>query len=45
MKKILFDFITLQDVFEHIYDAEKAFSVIARTLKLRGAHFWRCTND
>lgn len=34
----LFDIVITQDVFEHLYDPEKAFKEIARTLKRGGAH-------
>ncbi len=35
-----FDLIVTQDVMEHIYNPEKAFSEIARTLKRGGAHIF-----
>lgn len=35
-----FDLIITQDVMEHLYDPEKAFSEIARTLKKGGAHIF-----
>jgi SAM-dependent methyltransferase len=35
-----FDIVITQDVFEHIYNPEKAFSEIARTLKYGGAHIF-----
>ncbi len=35
-----FDLVITQDVFEHIFDAEKAFREIYRTLKLGGAHIF-----
>jgi SAM-dependent methyltransferase len=35
-----FDLVISQDVMEHIYDPEKAFSEIARTLKKGGAHIF-----
>lgn len=35
-----FDIIITQDVFEHIYNPEKAFSEIARTLKHEGSHIF-----
>jgi hypothetical protein len=36
----MFDIIITQDVFEHIYNPNKAFSEIARTLKNGGAHIF-----
>jgi SAM-dependent methyltransferase len=35
-----FDLVISQDVMEHIFNPEKAFSEIARTLKLGGAHIF-----
>lgn len=35
-----FDLVITQDVFEHIYNPEKAFKEIARTLKKGGAHIF-----
>lgn len=35
-----FDIVITQDVFEHIYDPEKAFSEIGRTLKHGGSHIF-----
>jgi hypothetical protein len=35
-----FDIVITQDVMEHVYDAEKAFSEIARTLKKGGSHIF-----
>lgn len=35
-----FDIVITQDVMEHVYDPEKAFSEIARTLKKGGAHIF-----
>jgi len=35
-----FDIVITQDVFEHIYDARKAFAEIARTLKPGGTHIF-----
>jgi SAM-dependent methyltransferase len=35
-----FDLVITQDVMEHIYDPQKAFSEIARTLKKGGAHIF-----
>lgn len=35
-----FDLVISQDVMEHVYDPEKAFSEIARTLKKGGAHIF-----
>jgi len=35
-----FDIVITQDVFEHIYNPEKAFSEIARTLKHGGSHIF-----
>jgi len=36
----IFDIVITQDVFEHIYNPEKAFSEIARTLKQGGSHIF-----
>jgi SAM-dependent methyltransferase len=36
----IFDIVITQDVFEHIYNPEKAFSEIARTLKHGGSHIF-----
>lgn len=36
----VFDLVITQDVMEHIYDPEKAFSEIGRTLKPNGAHIF-----
>lgn len=35
-----FDIVVTQDVMEHVYDPEKAFAEIARTLKSGGAHIF-----
>jgi SAM-dependent methyltransferase len=35
-----FDLVVTQDVFEHVFDAPKAFSEVARTLKPEGAHIF-----
>ncbi|HEY3251746.1 MAG TPA: class I SAM-dependent methyltransferase, partial [Ignavibacteria bacterium] len=36
----IFDIIVTQDVMEHVYNPEKAFKEIARTLKKGGAHIF-----
>jgi hypothetical protein len=36
----IFDIVITQDVFEHLYNPEKAFSEIARTLKHGGSHIF-----
>lgn len=36
----MFDLVITQDVFEHIYNPDKAFSEIERTLKYGGAHIF-----
>jgi SAM-dependent methyltransferase len=36
----IFDLVVTQDVFEHVFDAPKAFKEIARTLRPGGAHIF-----